>query len=93
MKSTFSRLEAAHHSLTSSQAECLSLTRQLEDAILVDSTYAAKGKGDKARKAAEEKLKLSIEENQMVKSQLGQVTASLEQAVREKERCVYRIHS
>ncbi|KAI6653656.1 hypothetical protein LOD99_3551 [Oopsacas minuta] len=80
------RLESANHNLTSSQAECLTLSRQLEDAILVDRSYPVEGKNEKARKAAEDKVLAVNEENNMLRSQLDKMTVNLEKSIQEKDR-------
>ena len=64
----------------------MSLSRQLEDAILVDRSYPVEGKSEKARKAAEEKVLAVNEENIMLRSQQGQLTSNLEKSIQEKER-------
>ena len=64
----------------------MSLSRQLEDAILVDRSYPIEGKSEKARKAAEEKVIAVNEENIMLRSQQGQLTSNLEKSIQEKER-------
>ena len=64
----------------------MSLSRQLEDAILVDRSYPVEGKTEKARKAAENKVIAVNEDNIMLRSQLGQLTSSLEKSIQEKER-------
>ena len=81
-------MEAANHNLTSCQAECSALSRQLEDAILVDKAYPVEGKNEKARKAAEDKMLAVNEENNLLRSQLGQMTNSLEKSIQNEERLV-----
>ena len=80
------RLEAANHNLTSCQAECSALSRQLEDAILIDKAYPVEGKNEKARKAAEDKMLAVNEENNLLRSQLGQMTSSLEKSIQNEEK-------
>ena len=70
----------------SSQAECATLSRQLEDAILVDRSYPVENKSDRARKAAEDKVLAGNEENTMLRSQLSQLTSNLEKSIQERER-------
>ena len=82
------RLEAANHNLTSCQAECSALSRQLEDAIRIDKAYPVDGKNEKARKAAEDKMLAVNEENNLLRSQLSQMTSSLEKSIQNEERLV-----